>query len=122
MYFTHWINLHLEQPGDSSTRITETHARWIFTLLSRIEDFISADDMSLLRNLARASLAFLKQSMQQSKHTNDEYAQNAQNNAAFEVEIMSNKSCWIILTTVADIWGQRDLWMDAEEMLNTIAA
>lgn len=122
MYFTHWINLHLEQPGESSIRITETHARWIFALLSHVEDFVSADEMSLLRNLARASLAFLKRSMQQSKHTNDEHAQNAHGDAAFEGEVMSNKSCWIILTTVTGIWGQRDLWMDAEEMLNTIAA
>lgn len=120
MYFTHWITLHLEQPADPSTQMTETHARWIFVLLSCIEDFISADDMNLLRNLARASLAFLKRSKQQESHANDEHAESLQGKMASEGDVMSDRSCWIILTAVAGFWGQRDLWMEAEAMLVSI--
>lgn len=120
MYFTHWITLHLEQPADPSTQMTETHARWIFVLLSCIEDFISADDMNLLRNLARASLAFLKRSKQQESQANDEHAESLQGKMASEGDVMSDRSCWIILTAVAGFWGQRDLWMEAEAMLVSI--
>src|ERR1700733_7803407 len=55
MYFAHWFNLYLQQPDPTSLPL-EAHARWIFALLSKVEDHISADDMSLLRNLARACL------------------------------------------------------------------
>jgi hypothetical protein len=120
MYFAHWINVHLEQPDLQSSRITETHACWIFVLLSRVEDHISADDMSLLRNLARASLALLKVLLRK---------RNLENKAEEILEVsrqaegkrddanMSERSCWIIITAIAGIWGQRDLWMDVDSAL-----
>ncbi|KAJ7781041.1 hypothetical protein B0H16DRAFT_1496915 [Mycena metata] len=102
MYFTHWTNLHL-QP-EKLCRVTQTHARWIFSLLSRIDDYISADDMHLLRDLARAYLGLLKELM----HSKTESA---------STEDVNPTSCWVIISTVVGIWGQRDLWMDAEEMI-----
>ncbi|KAJ7129466.1 hypothetical protein C8R44DRAFT_776863 [Mycena epipterygia] len=102
MYFTHWTNLHI-QP-EKLCRVTQTHARWIFVLLSRIDDFISADDMHLLRNLARAYLTLLKD-LTHSKIT-----------LVSEDDINAG-CCWLIISTVVGIWGQRDLWMDAEEMI-----
>ncbi|KAJ7180303.1 hypothetical protein C8R43DRAFT_972551 [Mycena crocata] len=99
MYFTYWTNLHL-QP-EKLFRVTQTHTRWIFALLSRVDDYISADDMHLLRNLARAYLAFLKD------------LTGPQTERASEDDINAG-SCWLIITTVVGIWGQRDLWMDAE--------
>ncbi|KAG6833939.1 hypothetical protein H0H87_007950 [Tephrocybe sp. NHM501043] len=48
MYFTHWINVHLQRP-DPSSRPIETHARWIFALLTKVDEvLISPDDMNLL--------------------------------------------------------------------------
>jgi len=115
MYFTYWINFHNKDPGPSS-QITENHARWIFALLSRIEDYISADDMSLLRNLARASLALLKQIMQRrSQVENSEQDPTNTTNGH-----MSESSCWMIITAVVGVWGQHDLWMDAEAMLASL--
>ena len=106
MYFTHWITLSLEQPHPRHTSINETHARWIFALLSRVEDYVSADDMHLLRNLIRACLELLKDTIQNAK----------QAASSVSSETMSVRSCWIIITIVVDHWAQRDLWMDAEEM------
>jgi len=119
MYFSHWINTQLEQPENPPFRMTETHARWIFVLLSRIEDFISADDMSLLRNLARSCLAFLKELMRtQTTHADSETPQvTGGEDTGVHKTYMSERSCWFIITAVAGVWGQRDLWMDAEAML-----
>ena len=173
MYFAHWINVHLEQADLGSSRITETHARWIFVLLSRVEDYISADDMSLLRNLARASLALLKVLLRkrnlenngeeicrkghspslpdaasasdhlptrphpQSPSTSSKPlsptspqsrpsimsaagqgfpSPRRQAGAERDADI-SERSCWIIITAIAGIWGQRDLWMDVDSVL-----
>jgi hypothetical protein len=119
MYFAHWINLHLDQPTASS-RPVESHARWIFVLLSRVEDHISADDMSLLRNLARACLALLKASI-----TARTLPSKLEEPATLGPEgnpggFMGERSCWIILSTIVGVWAQRDLWIDAEDMLKAI--
>ncbi|KAJ7490380.1 hypothetical protein B0H11DRAFT_1859686 [Mycena galericulata] len=101
MYFTHWTNLHM-QP-EKLCRLTQTHARWIFVLLSRVDDHISADDMHLLRNLARAYMALLK-GLTRSTET-------------LSADDITPRCCWIIISVVVGIWGQRDLWMDAQDMM-----
>ncbi|KAK0490796.1 hypothetical protein IW261DRAFT_1601581 [Armillaria novae-zelandiae] len=111
MYFTHWINLHLDdERSPPFPRLAEVHAQWIFFLLTRVDDYISADDMSSLRNLARACLALLKILL----HEEQEARPNGSS--------IGKSSCWIIISTVAGIWGQQDLWMDAEGMLNSIGS
>ncbi|KAJ7904716.1 hypothetical protein B0H14DRAFT_3851096 [Mycena olivaceomarginata] len=89
----------------NADRVTQTHARWIFVLLSRVDDYISADDMHLLRNLARAYLALLKDLI----HSKMERV----------AEDINAASCWLIISTVVGIWGQRDLWMEAEEIMKS---
>ncbi|KAJ7498725.1 hypothetical protein FB451DRAFT_1202843 [Mycena latifolia] len=104
MYFTHWTNLHL-QP-EKLCRVTQTHARWIFVLLSRVDDYISADDMHLLRNLARAYLALL-----------GDLTRTKTRPVQVSTDDINPASCWLIISTVVGIWGQRDLWIDAEDMI-----
>ncbi|KAG5732040.1 hypothetical protein E4T56_gene18750 [Termitomyces sp. T112] len=108
MYFAHWINVHLQRPHASSQPL-ETHARWIFALLTKVDDYVSADDMNLLRTLARACIALLKELYQ----TN---SQSLDKNTGY----MSVRSCWIIVSTIAGVWAQRDLWIDAEDMLRSL--
>ncbi|KAF7352617.1 hypothetical protein MVEN_01227300 [Mycena venus] len=88
MYFTYWTNLHM-QP-EKRCRVTQTHARWIFVLLSRVDDYISADDTHLLRNLARAYLALLKDSI----HSGTE---------GVSAEDINPGCCWLIISTVSPI-------------------
>ncbi|KAF8195676.1 hypothetical protein K438DRAFT_1718903 [Mycena galopus ATCC 62051] len=104
MYFTYWTNLHM-QP-ERRFRITQTHARWIFVLLSRVDEFVSADEMHLLRNLARAYLGLLKD-LTHSKMDR------------IPKEDITPGSCWLIISTVVGMWAQRDLWMDAEEIIKS---
>ncbi|KAG6821549.1 hypothetical protein H0H93_000058 [Arthromyces matolae] len=110
MYFTHWINVHVQHPG-TFTQPLETHARWIFALLTKVDDYVSADDMNLLRTLARACIALLKQLLLPRGET-----EKLGDNGGY----MSVRSCWLILCAIAGVWAQRDLWMDAEDMLRTL--
>ncbi|KAL4249112.1 hypothetical protein ABKN59_005782 [Abortiporus biennis] len=115
MYFNHWISLHLEQPFPQSSHMSETHARWIFALLSRVEDHISADEASLLRNLARSCIALLKQHVEHPPTSPSDESPSPSMSTR-----MSDRSCWIILTAIIGTWAQRDLWMDAETALASI--
>jgi hypothetical protein len=102
MYFSHWFNLYFER---KQRPLTQMHARWIFALLARVDDHITADDMNQLRNLARGALELLKIRLQ----------------GDWDVDgAMSANACWLILSTVVGIWGQKDLWQDADDMLRNI--
>ncbi|KAF8914158.1 survival motor neuron interacting protein 1-domain-containing protein [Gymnopilus junonius] len=113
MYFTHWMNLYVKSPDMSPHLPTESHARWIFALLSRIDDYLSADDTNLLRNLARSCLGLLKHIKQRQLSSPLEMGSPPSNK-------MKEASCWIIITIIVSIWKQRDLWMDAEDMIKRL--
>lgn len=102
MYFTHWLNLHVKSDPPFPC-LTQAHARWIFVLLAKVEEFVSADDMNIMRNLVRAVLSLLKNRIR------DPLTE--------ESDLMSDTSCWLIVSVVVGVMAQRDLWMDAEEML-----
>lgn len=106
MYFAHWMNIHLQHPAEPTFAILESHARWMFALLAKVEDFISADDMSQLRSLARACLELLVR--RRKAGVPDDLTSKIG---------MAETSCWMIFTTVSGIWGQSDLWLDAETLL-----
>jgi len=114
MYFTHWINVHFERSDSPALYFTHTHARWIFVLLSRVDDYVSADETSLLRSLARACILLIKDHLTR----RPALASGAASPASRIDTAMDERSCWLIITAVTGIWGQRDLWMDAEEMLS----
>ncbi|KAI0308653.1 hypothetical protein OF83DRAFT_1288892, partial [Amylostereum chailletii] len=67
MYFTHWFGVHrdaLRTTGDvpaSSEKHTplDSHFRWIFAFLSRVDTFCTADEISGLRALVRVCLALI---------------------------------------------------------------
>lgn len=73
---------------------------------------MSADEMSLLRSLSRACMALLKGRL----------LLRLSNDASFNVgeDAISESSCWMVITAVIGLWGQRDLWMDVERMLSDI--
>lgn len=110
MYFTYWIQQYLEQPAARACPISETHARWMFVLLARVDGFITADEQSSLRTLARACISLIKERMQQPP------AEDAPG------RVIGVSSCWMVVATVTGMWGQRDLWMDAESMLSSLSA
>lgn len=118
MYFSYWINLNLEQPQQQNSFINECHAKWIFVLLSRVDEFVSAEEMSQLRSLARACMGLLKQTL---THSNKTSVRNVYSDSEVIDEVqMGASSWWIIITAVVGIWGQHDLWSDAENVLREL--
>ena len=144
-YFTHWFNLHLERKNDPSSKDylpLESHARWIFALLTRVDSWCTADEMSGLRALTRACLSLLRVRRPRnervtsptpgdatpSKEDSDEVpmvdptstkqglgsADSEGQNCSLE---MSDASIWLITCAVAGFWGQRDLWDDATDAI-----
>ncbi|KAJ8086830.1 hypothetical protein PM082_005655 [Marasmius tenuissimus] len=122
MYFTHWINVYLDSraSGSPSATLKQAHAQWMFALLTRVGDYISADDMNLLRNLSRACFALLKVLVQEAQKSVsvESTPPGASTDGASE---MDQTSCWMIIAIVVGVWKQRDLWMDAEDMLRSIS-
>jgi len=103
------MNIHLQHPADPTFVMLESHARWMFALLTKVEDFVSADDMSQLRNLARACLELLDRRRKAGcARIPDESSSKIS---------MTETSCWMIFTAVCGIWNQSDLWEDAEMLL-----
>ena len=89
----------------------------MFSLLTRISDFISSDEMNLLRNFVRACislLAFLVQKRVSSGGT-DEYEKLRFTET--NTTPLSEQSCWVVISIAVGVWAQRDLWDDAEATL-----
>lgn len=114
MYFTHWINNHLEK-GQDVFPPRSSHAHWIFALLSRIDDHVSADDMNLLRNLARACMALLRHRIERKLAPSTSASSDIPDS-------MTMEACWMIISIVVHVWKQKDLWMDVESMLKRFPA
>ena len=109
--------------------------RWIFALLTRIDLMCSADDMACLRNLARACLSLIsvvrrqkEGSPQPSTHdeqpdrttetdSRGEETQKTPPGSSSDHKTLSECSMWFVFCAVTSIWGQRDLWDDADEAL-----
>lgn len=146
MYFTHWFNLYLQSldansNDDNNTNTTpayaptDIHMRWIFALLTRIDLVCSADEMACLRNLARACLSLIsvvrrrkEGSPQPSTHDEQADSTTKTDNSGAETHMsfpdtggdrntLSECSMWFVFCAVTSIWGQRDLWDDADEAL-----
>ena len=112
MYFAHWINLHLEETVPRKYAISETHARWMFVLLSRVDNYISADEASTLRSVARGCMNLIKERRTLTSADCDEDNPNTGS-------MNGEASCWMIITAVIGIWAQNDLWEDAKVMLRS---
>ena len=129
MYFGHWLNVRLEEGDLSHTDITLTHMRWIFSLLSRVDDWISGDETSLLRNLARSCMELMVERRRASALVSTgaivadgDGSGGAHEEGALPKEdaLADERACWMIVTAITGVWGQRDLWTDAESILSKV--
>ena len=108
--------------------------RWIFALLTRIDLLCSADEMNNLRSLARICLALIAivrrrkagASLPSAGSTRDELEGTKMDpdssgtgplDSEGDSKTLSECSMWMVFCAVTCIWGQRDLWNDAEETL-----
>ena len=92
----------------------------MFSLLTRIGDFVSSDDMNLLRNFVRACISLLGTLVQErvSSGGPEEYEKLC---FAATSATISEQSCWMIISIAIGVWAQRDLWDDVETALRGIS-
>ena len=88
----------------------------MFSLLTRIGDFVSSDDMNLLRNFVRACISLLGTLVQKrvSSGGPEEYEKLC---FAETGTAVSEQSCWIIISIAIGVWSQWDLLDDVEVTL-----
>ena len=108
--------------------------RWVFALLARIDLFCSADEIGSLRNLARACLALIlvvrraktgsispsapcEREDGETETTTGTTAE-AESSANPSSKTLRECSMWVVFCAVTNIWGQRDLWDEAEQALS----
>ena len=92
----------------------------MFSLLTRIGDFVSSDDMNLLRNFVRACIILLGVLVRQRVCSGgpEEYEKLCL--AEGGTGSISEQSCWMVISIAVGVWAQWDLWDDVEEKLGSI--
>lgn len=92
----------------------------MFFLLTRIGDFVSSDDMNLLRNFVRACISLLGALVQKrvSAGGPEEYEKLYFTETSTTI---SEQSCWMVISVAIGVWAQRDLWDDVETTLSGIS-
>lgn len=83
------------------------HSHWLFALLAHLDRQLLGDDISVLRILARASLACIIQS----RVTTNPSEQQCENSLEDEL------GAWMIICAIVGIWGQHDLWEEGRNEL-----
>jgi hypothetical protein len=92
----------------------------MFSLLTWINDFVSSDDMNLLRNFVRARISLLAVLLREriSSGGPEEYERLCFTEMG--ATSISEQSCWMIISIAVGVWAQRDLWDDVEVALRGI--
>lgn len=108
----YWLTQpHVSPDKSRNHAIDPFHSRWLFALLAHLDGQLVGDDISVLRVLARASLACIIQS----KRTQLPLEQQA------EDSLQNELGAWMIICAIVGIWGQHDLWEEGEIELQQIS-
>jgi hypothetical protein len=92
----------------------------MFSLLTRIGDFVSSDDMNLLRNFVRACIHLLGIIVRRRVSSGGPEEYETLCLAEGSTASISEQSCWVIISIAIGVWAQWDLWDDLEETLGRI--
>jgi len=116
MFFTFWMNTRLDvlrrnetvASGHNSLALCDNDAKWIFCLLARIDEGIAGEQISTLRELARACISILLESLKGMR--------KPESSSSYERQT-GRDACWMIIAAVAKGWGQKDIWEEAVQAI-----
>jgi len=123
MYLAQWLQERFSPPSTAFVprRAVKTHpsvsaanskprlilpdldSQWIFSLLSAIDNVLTSEDVSNLRDLGKTCLQAIK--LLPDLHKNAPEGKQ-------DLEDQLN-GLWMIIGLVSDIWGQKDLWNES---------
>ncbi|WFD44172.1 hypothetical protein MPSI1_002838 [Malassezia psittaci] len=96
--------------ADQFSAIYPLHSQWLFALLARLDRRLSGDEVAYLRTLARTCISLVVQ-------FRSDRARNA--TIPEESSLVHESGAWIVISIVAGVWGQQDLWTEAEQRLSS---
>lgn len=103
------------------------HARWVFTLLARLDNRLLGDQVNTLRVLARAGIERIVQercrravicTLRRERQPQVPGGPGGEGSRGDHLD--QEMGAWMIVTAVSSIWGQHDLWDDAHTDLARI--
>ena len=115
----------------SSTRVIEgIHQRWMFALLGMLDTELVGNDISTLRELARAAIRLAQVLTKREGHPMVPPGESVGDGTASEEEAPASAagdggtqttvaSCWMIVGAIAGVWCQWDIWDEAREALSS---
>ncbi|KAL5636607.1 hypothetical protein ACGC1H_000532 [Rhizoctonia solani] len=118
MFVAHWIRRSLDHappPKPRPTHFPKHHQQWTFSLLAQLDTALRSDEISHLRELARACIAVIKEDLVgEGPVVVDQDAVGGEGSND-KVKYTHLTGTWMIVAAIASIWGQRDMWQNAEE-------
>lgn len=127
--FPYWIAHRVVIP-DSQTKPGERsegevlqplHSRWLFALLLKLDGRLVSEEISTLRTLARACVAAITLSRIRRKAVQSRSNKQESQGSDKERTRLDEAGGWMVVTIVAGVWGQSDLWDDARVDMKRIA-
>ncbi|KAG8988529.1 hypothetical protein FRB90_002691 [Tulasnella sp. 427] len=119
MFFGYWLNTRLEKNpclhnGTSKQPVLcDNDAKWIFSLLARLDRELTSEQISTLRTLARACIELLVGSLSGKRKGKEVEGASLGDGRA---------GCWMVIAAVSKGWGQLDLWDEAVAAITAVCA
>lgn len=106
----YWITIPTSGPSQepSLVALNDFLSQWCFSLLAKLDARLISDEISILRTLARSCIAAISL-----RRTERGVGANDADQEA---------GAWMIITIIAGVWGQSDMWTDAEEEMTRLQA
>jgi hypothetical protein len=103
--------------------ISRHHSTWLFGLIARYDnDVMDGKEISALRSLARVCIATICRSLEKELLTSPD--SNALSTGAASTadrdRVTGRTSLWMVVAAVASVWGQSDIWEEANEKLHSL--
>lgn len=137
MFIAHWIRKSLDGTPIYALQSTlarpphfpKHHQQWAFSLLAQLDTSLRSEDISHLRETARACIAAIRRDLESdgpvvveadsgvSLIGGDQIGSTTRDEVDHSFWYAHLTGTWMIVGAIASVWGQRDMWQDAEEAL-----
>ncbi|KAF8743333.1 Survival motor neuron (SMN) interacting protein 1, partial [Rhizoctonia solani] len=125
MFVAYWIRRSLDYspslkiPPTRPLHFPKHHQQWTFSLLAHLDTGLRSEEISHLRELARACIAVVREDLEgEGPAIVDQSTVGGRDEREEEKGKYSHLTgVWMVIAAIASIWGQRDMWQNAEEAL-----
>jgi hypothetical protein len=135
MFIAHWIRKSLDNISTTAPSLPlarpfyfpRHHQQWAFALLAQLDTSLRSEEISHLREVARACIAAIREDLDL------EGPIEVQVDSGVTLTVVNDNDdapikpdsaryahltgTWMIVGAIASVWGQRDMWQDAEDAL-----